>query len=83
MNKDCQLNLIQCGDHCKYFRVMEKKPEALRIVGCVFKACHEYIQPEDKGPEECFEGTPNADECIRLERGQYWDGCPYGGGWKR
>lgn len=37
MNKSCPLKLFQCGDHCKYFRVIEKRPEALRIVGCEFK----------------------------------------------
>lgn len=51
------------------------------IEDCVPKPCHEVTQPEDKGPEECFEGTPKADECMRLEKGQHWDECPHGGRW--
>lgn len=37
MNKDCPLKLHMCGDHCEFFKVIEVRPGALRIVGCVFK----------------------------------------------
>lgn len=42
----------------------------------LFKPCH-----DERPTGECFEGTAKADECIRLEKGQYWDECPYGGRW--
>lgn len=47
-----------------------------------FKPCHEFTQPDGQPPEECFEGTAKADECMRLEKGQYWDECPHGGRWR-
>lgn len=77
------MNKEICGDHCKYFRVLKTLPESLRIVGCIYKPCHEVPQPEGKPPEECCEGTKMAGDCEKLIKGQHWDECPYGGGWKK
>ena len=46
------------------------------------KYCHEFPVREGDEPEECFEGTPCAEDCVRLSRVQYWDECSYGCMWR-
>ena len=78
MNKDCPLKFLQCGGHCKYFRQF-KTSKGVQLEACMFNPCYQFPQPEGKGPEECYEGTNMAKDCVRLLKGQHWDECPYGG----
>lgn len=69
------------GDQRIWDNLQGAVSEYCGMKGKTTKPCHclaGLFAPEQ--PAVCLEGTPNKGDCIRLEQGQTWAGCPYGGG---